>query len=31
MAVAQPTKVVTGTVRLSYAHLFEPFSFNDDQ
>lgn len=31
MAVAQPTKVITGTVRLSYAHLFEPFSFNDDQ
>lgn len=31
MADAQPTKVITGTVRLSYAHLFEPFSFNEDQ
>lgn len=28
---AQSTKVVTGTVRLSYAHLFEPFSPNPDQ
>jgi hypothetical protein len=25
------TKVVTGKVRLSYAHLFEPFSNNDGQ
>lgn len=27
----QQTKVVTGEVRLSYAHLFEPFSNNEDQ
>lgn len=27
----QLTKVVTGEVRLSYAHLFEPFSNNEDQ
>lgn len=25
------TKVVTGKVRLSYVHLFEPYSNNDDQ
>lgn len=25
------TKVVTGKVRLSYVHVFEPFSNNDDQ
>lgn len=31
MAVAQPTKVITGTVRLSYAHLFEPFAFNPEK
>lgn len=28
---AKKTKVVTGKVRLSYAHLFEPFSSNPDQ
>ena len=28
---AKQTKVVTGKVRLSYAHLFEPYSFSEDQ
>lgn len=28
---AAPTKVITGKVRLSYAHLFEPFSTQPDQ
>lgn len=28
---ARATKVVTGVVRLSYAHLFEPFSPNEEQ
>lgn len=27
----QSTKVVTGKVRLSYAHLFEPYAANEDQ
>lgn len=32
MATTQnATKVVTGKVRLSYCHLFEPYSNNDDQ
>lgn len=32
MATTQnTTKVVTGKVRLSYVHVFEPFSNNDDQ
>lgn len=30
-ATAAPTKVVTGPVRLSYVHLFEPYSNSDDQ
>lgn len=28
---SKATKVVTGKVRLSYAHLFEPYSFSEDQ
>lgn len=31
MSEQNPTKVVTGTVRLSYVHLFEPFSNIDGQ
>lgn len=31
MANSSDTKVITGTVRLSYAHLFQPFSNNPDQ
>ena len=32
MATAKnPTRVVTGKVRLSYVHLFEPYSSNPDQ
>ena len=31
MAQNTDTKVVTGKVRLSYVHLFEPFSNNPDQ
>lgn len=27
----QTTKVITGKVRLSYAHLFKPFALSDDQ
>lgn len=30
-ATASATKVVTGTVRLSFAHLFEPYSNDPDQ
>lgn len=30
-ATASSTKVVTGPVRLSYVHLFEPYSNNPDQ
>ena len=29
--MAAPTKIVTGKVRLSYAHLFEPYSNQPDQ
>lgn len=31
MPEQSPTKVVTGKVRLSYVHLFEPYSNNPDQ
>lgn len=31
MAKENPTKVITGEVRLSYVHLFEPYSFDGDQ
>jgi hypothetical protein len=31
MAEKSPTRVVTGKVRLSYVHLFEPFSNDPDQ
>jgi len=31
MPATTDTKVVTGEVRLSYAHLFEPFAFEADQ
>lgn len=31
MTTPAPTKVVTGKVRLSYVHVFEPFSNNDQE
>jgi len=31
VAVKSPTRVVTGKVRLSYVHLFEPYSNNPEQ
>ena len=31
MTTNDPTKVITGEVRLSYVHLFEPYSFDDGQ
>lgn len=31
MTTNDPTKVITGEVRLSYVHLFEPYSFGDGQ
>lgn len=31
MAVKNPTRVVTGKVRLSYVHLFEPYSNQENQ